>query len=947
MANIYELVVPDRGCTHEVATPAETEYTGLRDPKQQANYEPAKEYDFKLDSFQERSILCIENEQSVLVSAHTSAGKTVVAEYAIAKSLKNGQRVIYTTPIKALSNQKYREFEDKFSDVGLITGDVTNNPSASCLIMTTEILRQMLFRGNEIMREVGWVIFDEIHYMRDKERGVVWEETIILLPDNVHYVFLSATIPNARQFAEWISYIHHQTCHVVYTDYRPVPLEHHIYAGGLIYKVVDSEGKLHKEKFETAMNCLRPPESKDNNEFKRRRYIEDKEATASNLEKVIKAAKSKNFVPIIVFSFSKKECELHAARLRKELFNDDEDQSKVDIIFNEAIKILSDSDRNLPQVRNTIALLKNGIGVHHGGLLPIIKEITEILFGEGLIKVLFATETFAMGLNMPAKTVIFSNIRKFDGKDFRYISSGEFIQMSGRAGRRGLDERGIVILMLDEKITSDVGKNLLQGQPDALNSAFHLTYNMVLNLIRVEGVNPDYMLQQSFYNFQNLAKVPMLETEIANLQQQHNDIVIDDEVKVRTHVQFCDKLKELNKEYLGIYQSPEYMSAYLSEGRPIKVTGHDGISLGWGMCLGHQLVTNRRKRGRDEDAAQEMVVEALVNVDRDAYEKTNTLVPPQNGENSYTIVKLGLNNIINISSFKIRLKGDLKTKEDKDTVVKTLASISKKSNGTYSPLDPVEDMNIKSEEFLTLVKKIYNYEERLKSLGVINEVSLELFQHKQQIMKDIDSRKLELRSAKNSIQMTELKNMKRVLRRLGYCSATDVIDIKGRVACEITSGDELLLTEMLFNGAFADLTSHQINSLLSCFVFDEKTEQPGKLTEDLEQPLKIMQDLAKRIATVSKEANLDLDEQEYIEKFRPNLMDVVYVWSRGASFADVCKQTDAYEGSIIRCMRRLEELLRQMCQASRVIGNTELENKFSEAISFIKRDIVFAGSLYI
>lgn len=202
MANIYELTVSDRGWTHEVATPAESEYTGLRDPRQQPNYEPAKEYNFKLDSFQERSILCIENEQSVLVSAHTSAGKTVVAEYAIAKLLKNGQRVIYTTPIKALSNQKYREFEDKFKDVGLITGDVTNNPSASCLIMTTEILRQMLFRGNEIMREVGWVIFDEIHYMRDKERGVVWEETIILLPDNVHYVFLSATIPNARQFAE-------------------------------------------------------------------------------------------------------------------------------------------------------------------------------------------------------------------------------------------------------------------------------------------------------------------------------------------------------------------------------------------------------------------------------------------------------------------------------------------------------------------------------------------------------------------------------------------------------------------------------------------------------------------------------------------------------------------------------------------------------------------------
>ena len=212
---IHTLETPS-ACTHEVAVPPGCDFTGLRD----SGKEPAKTYPFNLDPFQSQSILCIENDQSVLVSAHTSAGKTVVAEYAIALSLKNKQRVIYTTPIKALSNQKYREFHEEFSDVGLMTGDVTINPTASCLIMTTEILRSMLYRGSEIMREVGWVVFDEIHYMRDKERGVVWEETIILLPDNVHYVFLSATIPNARQFAEWIAHLHHQPCHVVYTDFR-------------------------------------------------------------------------------------------------------------------------------------------------------------------------------------------------------------------------------------------------------------------------------------------------------------------------------------------------------------------------------------------------------------------------------------------------------------------------------------------------------------------------------------------------------------------------------------------------------------------------------------------------------------------------------------------------------------------------------------------------------
>lgn len=209
------------------------------------SYIPAKEYKFKLDTFQQTAVDHIERGDSVLVAAHTSAGKTAVAEYAIAKSLRDGQRVIYTSPIKALSNQKYRDMQEEFKDVGLMTGDITINPNATCLIMTTEILRSMLYRGSEVMREVAWVIYDEVHYMRDKERGVVWEESIILLPHKARFVFLSATIPNAEEFVGWVSKVHHQPCHVVYTDYRPVPLQHYVFparAEGL-FLVVDEKGK--------------------------------------------------------------------------------------------------------------------------------------------------------------------------------------------------------------------------------------------------------------------------------------------------------------------------------------------------------------------------------------------------------------------------------------------------------------------------------------------------------------------------------------------------------------------------------------------------------------------------------------------------------------------------------------------------------------------------------
>jgi ATP-dependent RNA helicase DOB1 len=220
---------------------------------------------------------------------------------------------------------------------------------------------------------------------------------------------------------------------------------------------------------------------------------------------------TKGYNPTIVFSFSKRDCEGNALLMAKLEFNSTEEQEMVTKIFNNAVSGLSEDDRTLPQVEHLLPLLRRGVGIHHGGLLPILKELIEILFQENLIKVLFATETFSIGLNMPAKTVVFTSVRKFDGREFRTISSGEYIQMSGRAGRRGLDDRGVVIMMIDEKLEPDVAKAMVKGEADRLDSAFHLSYNMILNLMRVEGISPEYMLEHCFYQFQNTSLVPSLE----------------------------------------------------------------------------------------------------------------------------------------------------------------------------------------------------------------------------------------------------------------------------------------------------------------------------------------------------------------------------------------------------------------------------------------------------
>ncbi|GFN96742.1 superkiller viralicidic activity 2-like 2 [Plakobranchus ocellatus] len=902
-------------CTHEVAVPPEEEYVPLKP----ASGPPAKEYPFTLDPFQKEAILCLENNQSVLVSAHTSAGKTVVAVYAIALSLRSKQRVIYTTPIKALSNQKYRELYEEFGDVGLMTGDVTINPTASCLVMTTEILRSMLYRGSEVMREVAWVVFDEIHYMRDKERGVVWEETIILLPDNVHYVFLSATIPNARQFAEWICHLHKQPCHVVYTDYRPIPLQHYIFpAGGDgLHLVVDENGDFREENFNTAMSVLRDAGDAAKGDQRGRRG--GSTANESDCYKIVKLIMERNFAPVIVFSFSRKDCEGYGMQMSKLDFNTEEEKKLVEEVFNNAVDSLSDEDKKLPQVEHVLPLLKKGIGIHHSGLLPLLKETIEILFSEGLIKALFATETFAMGLNMPARTVLFTSCRKFDGKDFRTVTSGEYIQMSGRAGRRGLDERGIVIMMVDEKITPEVGKTVVKGEPDALNSAFHLTYNMVLNLLRVEEINPEYMLERSFFQFQNYAAIPGLLEKLQAKELAYKSLSIEDEDSVSAYYRIRQQLDVLGRELRHFILKPSYLLPFLQPGRVVKVKNGD-LDFGWGVVLNFHKKMDQT--AATEESGTLYVVEVLLNLSRESVRHRNAadIKPcPPNEKGEMQVVPILTRLIDAISAIRLYIPNDLRSTDSRSLVLKSLQEVQKRFSDGLPLLDPIEDMGIKEKTLTDTIK----------------------------VAKDIKALKLELKKKKSLLQMDELKCRKRVLRRMGYATASDVIEVKGRVACEISSGDELLLTELLFNGVFNDLTPQQCCALISCFVFQEKASEMPKLGEELAGPLRIMQDTARRIARISKEAKLELDEEVYVDSFRPHLMDVVNAWCNGSSFSQICKMTDVFEGSVIRCMRRLEETLRQMVQAAKAIGNTELENKFSEGIRQIKRDIVFAASLYL
>ncbi|EED91597.1 helicase, partial [Thalassiosira pseudonana CCMP1335] len=947
----------------------------------------AKVYPFQLDPFQQTAINYVEKNESVLVAAHTSAGKTVVAEYAIAKSLRDGQRVVYTSPIKALSNQKYRDLQEEFEDVGLMTGDITINPSATCLVMTTEILRSMLYRGSEVMREVAWVIYDEVHYMRDKERGVVWEESIILLPHKVRFVFLSATIPNAKQFVNWIAKIHHQPCHVVYTNYRPTPLQHYIFpqGGDGLHLVVDEKGKFREANFQKAMSTLQGGGGTDGaiadammdsgggkggRGQKRKRGGPAGKGPNSDLHRIVKLVMTRNLNPVIVFSFSKKDCEKYALELKREDYTDEVEKDLITQVYSNAIESLSEDDRTLPQVEALLPLLKRGIGIHHGGLLPILKEIVEILFSEGLIKALFATETFAIGINMPAKTVVFTNTRKFDGKEIRWVTSGEYIQMSGRAGRRGKDDRGVVIQMMDEKMEPTVCKGILYGDPDPLNSSYKISYNMLLNMMRVEDVDPEYLLRASFHQYQQESEAPALEIKADEAEDEANAIEIvpggstDDLTAVGEYYGMDKQLLLTQRKMMKIQRRPEHILPFVQSGGRLIDVSIDGESYGWGV-----IVRYKRKAGTGTaGSAGQTALNAegplhSIDVLLPCVDRTARHCRPESTKDPPNIVSMreftvGLDTIDRISAVRLFVPQDTKPQEARKNISNSLKEVQRRFPDGLPLLDPVKDLKINVSEFNKLLERASELKNRLATHKLSTDIDEEerikrvsAYEQKNDLMDQSRALRREARACQTMVMKDDLRKMKRVLKELGHVDGQGVIQTKGRTACEINTANELVVVELMFAGLFNDLTVEQCVALLSCLIFDEKSkddEDPAQgLKAYLSGPYYKLIELARTVAKVQISCNIEVNEDEFVGKFNPGLMEAVYAWCKGAKFVEVQKLTGTFEGSTIRSLRRLEELVRQLASASKSIGNLELQAKFEKGSELLKRDIVFCSSLYL
>jgi len=475
-------------------------------------------YPYELSSFQKHAIQAIVNNHHVLITAHTGSGKTLPAEFAIEHWVSKGKKVIYTTPIKALSNQKFFEFSTKYPDIsfGLFTGDIKTNPEADVLVMTTEILMNRLFndslgslQNKNIMQfqmdfehELAAVIFDEVHYINDADRGQVWEKTLIMLPHHVQMVMLSATMDKPGRFAGWIENTHpDKQVFVCPTDHRVVPLSHYVYmtmGEHEFKKITDKTEQSEMRKLSNKPILIQDSKGNFNKEgYTSIKRIDNKIQTQHAritrkfvLNNLVKHLKENDMLPAICFVFSRKAVESCARELTVPVLEDD---SKIPYeIEKETRQILRrlpnyEEYMRLPEFIELSTLLSKGIGIHHSGMIPILREMVEVFISKKYIKVLFATESFAIGLDCPIKTCVFTGITKFDGDNNRMLQSHEYTQMAGRAGRRGIDKVGYVIHcnnLFRSQPTETEYKYLMGGKPPALVSKFRMDYSLVLNVLK-------------------------------------------------------------------------------------------------------------------------------------------------------------------------------------------------------------------------------------------------------------------------------------------------------------------------------------------------------------------------------------------------------------------------------------------------------------------------------
>ena len=870
-----------------------------------------RSYGFDFDDFQGRACNALAGGSSVLVAAPTGSGKTVVGEFAAWLALRTGGKVFYTTPIKALSNQKYNDFLSLHgaANVGLLTGDNSINGDAPVVVMTTEVLRNMIYEDSPELRGLKYVVLDEVHYLQDPYRGAVWEEVLIHLPVDVQMISLSATVSNAEEFGEWLQTLRGRT-EVIIEEKRPVELRHWYFVSDellpMFVKARDGTPIPNPRAAEFDRRRHRGPTRPSRGD---RRHIQ-RRARIPYRSDVVDRLEDEKMLPAIYFIFSRKGCDAAVRQCIEDGIRLTDDDTRQRIIEYADLRVaeLDPGELDVLGYDTWITGLSRGVAAHHAGMIPPFKEAVEELFVRGLLKVVFATETLALGINMPARTVAIENLTKFTGEKHELMQPGEYTQLAGRAGRRGIDEIGHSVVLYQRFTPFDAISRLASTRTYPLISSFRPSYNMSVNLVRTYSrAEAEHLVNSSFGQFQADRAVVELETARERMEaylasyRERLSCELGDVEEYKGLLDRLEKLEGGGRRGAGRGGRIAEALATLKPGDVILVVG--------GKRRGRYAVIGSSRGDRDTNLRVQVVSEKGSALRLGA---SDLRVPPR---------KIG----------RVRVPRDMSPRDSaaRKQVARRLTDMSP-ADHSAEDRDPGS-----SDELKELRRAVADH-----PVAKCPEIGRHLHyaERAKRLQRDIGS--MDRRIGRRSGTLARrFETVLSVLETLRYVEGWQLTD-KGSTLARIYNESDLLVIEALEAGVLADLDVPELAALCSTLVYETRGPElpyaPPMPTSVSRQAWRDLLKLWRGIRREEETAGLDLTREP-----DPGFAEVAYRWASGEPLEDVLGPDDA-PGDFVRSTKQLVDLLRQLEE----IAPTEaLAVTIRECIDAIHRSIVAYSSV--
>ena len=897
-------------------------------------------YGFALDDYQRDACAHVEAGDGVLVAAPTGAGKTVVGEFAVFCALQTGRKCFYTTPIKALSNQKYHDLAERHGvdKVGLLTGDTTINGDAPVVVMTTEVLRNMIYAGSSTLAGLGYVVMDEVHYLADRFRGAVWEEVIIGLAPSVQVVSLSATVSNAEEFGAWLDEVRGGVA-VVVSERRPVPLFQHVMAGRRLYDLFAGEAptasalltqgdvnpeltRLAKEEGRFTRDDSRRPRGRRTRERIERNAAARGERGPNLVPRrdgAVEKLDAEALLPAIYFIFSRAGCDQAVRQLLSSglRLTSPAERAELDALADAAASGLDRDDLDALEFSTFREALRRGIASHHAGMLPAFKECVEEGFGRGLVKVVFATETLALGINMPARSVVLEKLVKFNGEAHVDITPGEYTQLTGRAGRRGIDVEGHAVVLWHRSMDPRHVAGLASRRTYPLRSSFSPTYNMAVNLVgRVGRAKARGLLEQSFAQFQSDASVVGIARAAARKTEQAAELWADaacdrgdfaEYARVRSEIAVLEATAARSRR---ADRRAEVLQVLLDV-KPGDIIGVPaGRHEGWAVVIDPGV-------GRDRGNPTPLVMTEQRQVKK--LSLTDFPSPP-------------------VVAARMRVPKHFDARQAKDR--RNLAAAFHSRLGT---LDTAATRYSPAAMDAEVAAGIARLRDDLRRHACHDcpdrEVHARAAEKALRAEKDIADLRRQSERRTQTIA-TRFDKICTVLSALGYLSedAGTVTDA-GRMLARIYGDLDLVTAEAIRSGTFDELTSAELAAVVSSLTYEARGGEQRRPARMPNRSTEIAQTMLRRIwrdvSLMERDQKLDSGREPDI-----GFAEATFLWASGAALGDLLETTGLTAGDFVRWMRMVIDLLGQVRDAA---GPGRVRTNAREAIGMLRRGVVDAA----